>query len=137
MSAFSDYYENKIIDHMLRNQAFTPPTTVYVALFTSTTGLEANSGITGEVSGGSYARQAVTLTAASAGASENNADITFPTASASWGTVTALAIVDHATNTTWGTNVNVLMYGTLTASKAVGNGDTFKILAGNIDVTVS
>lgn len=137
MSAFSDYYENQIINHMLRNQAFTPPTTVYIALFTSTTGLEANSGVTGEVSGGNYARQAVTLTAASGGASENNADVTFPTASASWGTVTALAIVDHPTNTTWGTNVNVLMYGTLTASKAVGNGDTFKVLSGDLDVTVS
>ena len=35
MSAFSDYVENKLIDWMLRGQAFTPPATVYVALFTS------------------------------------------------------------------------------------------------------
>lgn len=134
--AFSDYYENKIIDHMLRNQAFTPPTTLYVALFTSSTGLEANSGVTGEVSGGNYARQSVTFNAASAGASANTADITFPTANASWGTVTHAAIVDHGSNVTWGTNVNVLMYGALSVSKAVGSGDTFKILAGDLDITV-
>jgi hypothetical protein len=138
MSAFSDYYENKIIDHMMRNQAFTPPATVYLALFTSVTGLEANSGITGEVSGGSYARQAVTLAAPSpAGVTSNSADITFPAATASWGTVTHVALVDHATNATWGSNVNVLMFGALTAQKIIGQDDTFQILAGDLDMTVS
>ena len=34
MAEFSDFMENKIIDHMLRNQAYTPPATVYVALYT-------------------------------------------------------------------------------------------------------
>lgn len=43
MANLSDYMENKIIDHMLRNQAYTPPATVYVALFTAVTGLEANN----------------------------------------------------------------------------------------------
>lgn len=50
MSAFSDYYENKILDHMIRGQAFTVPTTVYLALFTANTGLEGNSP-SAEVSG--------------------------------------------------------------------------------------
>ena len=69
MSAFSDFYENKIIDHMLRGQAYTVPTTVYVALFTANTGLEANNP-TSEVSasGTAYTRVAVTLSAASGGA---------------------------------------------------------------------
>jgi hypothetical protein len=66
MAEFTDYLENKIIDHMLRNQAYTPPSTVYVALFTTATG---DDGSGTEVSGGSYARQAVTLGAASGGAS--------------------------------------------------------------------
>lgn len=135
MSEFSDYYENKVIDHMLRGQAFTPPATVYVALFTAVTGLEANNP-TAEVSGGSYARQAVTLSAGSGGASANTADLTFPTATAGWGTVSHAAIVDHATNVTWGTNVNVLMWSALDASKTIDNGDTFKINTGDLDVTV-
>lgn len=136
MTAFSDYYENKIIDHMLRGQAFTPPATVYVALFTANTGLESNSP-SAEVSGGSYARQTLTLSAAAAGATSNSGDLTFPTASANWGTVTSVAIVDHATNTTWGTNVNVLMYADLTASKVINSGDVFRILTGDLDATVS
>lgn len=138
MSAFSDFYENKIIDHMLRGVAYTVPTTVYVALFTANTGLEANNP-TSEVStsGTAYARVAVTLNAASGGATSNSADLTWTTATASWGTVTSAAIVDHLTNTTWGTNVNVLMWADLSASKLVNSGDLFKILAGDLDVTVA
>lgn len=135
MSEFSDYYEDWIINHLLRNQSFTPPATVYVALFTAVTGLETNNP-TAEVSGGSYARQAVTLSAASGGASSNTADITFPTATASWGTVSHVALVDHQTNTTWGTNVNVLMWSALDTSKAIDSGDTFKINTGDLDITV-
>lgn len=137
MSAFSDYYENKILDHMIRGVAFTVPTTVYLALFTANTGLEANSP-SAEVSGGAYARVAITLgSAASAGQIKNTADINFTTASANWGTVTSVAVVDHLTNTTWGTNVNVLMWADLSASKTVNNGDTFKILTNDLTLTVA
>lgn len=133
MADLSDYFENQIIDHMLRNQSFTPPTTVYVGLFTADTGLESNNP-SAEVSGGSYARQAITLSAASGGASSNSADVTFPTATANWGTISHAALVDHLSNTTWGTNVNVLMWSALDASKTVNNGDTFKFLSGDLDV---
>lgn len=136
MSAFSDYYENQIIDHMLRGQSFTVPTTVYVALFTANTGLESNSP-SAEVSGGAYARVAVTLDAASGGVSANSSDLTWATATANWGTVTSAAIVDHASNTTWGTDVNVLMWADLSASKTVNTDDIFKILAGELDITVA
>ena len=127
MAEFTDYLENKIIDHMLRNQAYTPPSTVYVALFTSAT--DDTSGGT-EVSGGSYARQAVTLGAASGGASSNTADITFPQATAAWGTITHVALMDAETGG------NMLMHSPLDESKTVNNGDTFKINAGDLDVTV-
>jgi hypothetical protein len=130
MAEFSTYLENKIIDHILRNQSFTPPATVYVALFTADNGLEGGT-ITGEVSGGSYARQSVTLSAASDGESSNTADITFPTATADWGTVTHVALMDAASAG------NVLMHSALDASKTVNNGDTFKINAGDLDITVT
>lgn len=136
MSEFSDYYENKIIDHMLRNQSFTVPATVYVALFTAETGLETNNP-SAEVSGGSYARQSVSLSAASGGASSNSADVTFPQATASWGTVSHMALVDHVSNTSWGTDVNVLMWTALTQAKPVDSGDTLKFATGDIDVTVA
>jgi hypothetical protein len=127
MAEFTDYLEDKIIDHILRNQAFTPPATVYLALFTSA---PSDAGGGTEVSGGSYARQAVTLSAASGGASSNSADITFPTATADWGTVTHCALMDALTGG------NMLMWTPLDASKTVNNGDTFKIEAGDLDVTV-
>ena len=138
MDAFSNYYENKIIDHMLRGQAFTPPATVYIALFTANTGLEANLP-TGEVSTAAtgYTRKAVTLSAASGGSSSNSADVVWDVATANWGTVTAAAIVDHETNTDWGTDVNVLMWADLSTSKTVNNEDLFKILATKFTVTVA
>jgi len=136
MAHFSDYYENKIIDKMLRNQAFTPPTNLYLALFTADTGLEANNP-TAEVSGGAYARKIFTLTAASGGLSANVADITFDEATADWGTITHVAIVDHLSNSNWGTDVNVLMWGPLDASKVVNNGDTFKVPLGDLDIEVA
>ena len=127
MGSFSDYMENKVIDHMLRNQAFTPPSTLYVALYTVT---PSDAGGGTEVSGGSYARQTVTLSAASAGATSNSADITFPQATADWGTIVAVGIMDAASGG------NLLAWGALTASKTVNNGDQFKILAGNLTLSV-
>jgi len=128
MAEFSDFMENKIIDHMLRNQAYTPPTTVYVALYTSDP-TDADTGT--EVSGGSYARQAAGLSAASGGASSNAADITFPQATADWGAITHIGLRDALTAG------NLLMHSPLDASKTVNNGDTFKINTGDLDVTVA
>jgi hypothetical protein len=127
MAEFSNYLEDKIIDHMLRNQAFTPPSTLYLALYTDDP-TDADTGT--EVSGGSYARQAVTLSAASGGASSNSADITFPQATADWGTITHVGIRDAATGG------NLLMHSALDASKTINSGDTFKINAGDLDIAV-
>jgi hypothetical protein len=128
MAEFSDYMENKILDQM-RNVAGVQ-VAAYVALFTAVTGLEADSGWSGtEVSGGSYARQLAGLTAASGGASSNGADITFPQATADWGLITHCALMDAITGG------HVLMWTPLDANKQVNNGDTFKINAGDLDVT--
>jgi hypothetical protein len=132
---FTDYAENNIINHFLMNQTKTPATQLYIALFTGSAGLETNLP-TEEVSGGAYARVLATFTTATAGTSENGADVTFATATDTWGTISHVAIVDHVSNVTWGTNVNAIMWGTLTATKAVGTGDIFKIPAGDLDITV-
>ena len=133
MAEFSDYFENAIINQM-RNVAG-PQVAAYVALFTAVTGLESNSP-SAEVSGGAYARQLAGLSVASSGTSSNASEIAFPTATVSWGIVSHVALVDHATNVTWGTNVNVLMWSALDANKTVNIGDTFKFNAGDVDVTV-
>lgn len=122
--SISNYLENIIIDHILRNQAFTPPTGVYVGLNT------ADPGETGanEVTGGSYVRQAVTLSAASGGATANSGALNFTLMPAA--TVTHLTLWDAETagNNLWG--------GALTASKTTNAGDTFQIPVGDLDVSV-
>jgi len=139
MGAFSDYLENEILDHVLNNGralTYTPPTTLYIALFTSSGGLENNTeGSQTEVSGGAYARQSLNgstnyFTVAASGATSNYDDIEFPVATDDWGTITHVAVMDALTSG------NVLIWGALTSSKIIENGDQFKFTAGNLDITL-
>jgi len=126
MAEFTDYFENAIIDQM-RNVGG-PQVAVYVGLYTTATD---DSGAGTEVSGGSYARQLAGLSAGSGGTSSNGADITFPTATADWGEVTHIALLDAESGG------NMLMHSILDASKTVNDGDTFKINSGDLDVTIT
>ncbi len=142
MSQFSDFLETKVIDHLIRGQAYTVATQVFAALYTGFTGLETNTqgAVTYEVPAGTgaYVRTVVAFNAAvsGAGTTENTAEVAFATATASWGVISHMAIVDSATGTQYGTNVNILMWGTLTATKDVGTNDQFKFAAGDIDITI-
>ena len=127
MAEFSNYLENKVLDHVLRNTSYTSPTTVYVGLFTSDP-TDAGSGT--EVSGGSYARQTLSVTTASGGIVTSSADVTFPQATAQWGTITHLGLLDAITSG------NLLMHTALTTSKSIDNGDILKISSGNLTVTL-
>ena len=127
MAEFSDYLENKVLDHVLRNTSYTSPTTVYVGLFTSDP-TDAGSGT--EVSGGSYARQSLSVTTASGGIVTSSADVTFPQATASWGTISHIGILDALTSG------NLLMHTPLTTAKTIDNGDILKISSGNLTVTL-
>ncbi len=93
--SFSDYLEAAILNHFFRNSATSPPATVYAALYTVAPG---DAGPGTEVSGGSYARVAVAFGAPSGGVIANPAQVAFPTASAPWGTIVAVAILDAATS---------------------------------------
>ena len=127
MAELSDYAENAILNTM-RSVTWTS-FAAYVALFTTAT-TDAGGGT--EVSGGAYARQLVGLSAASGagGSTSNAADITFPTATADWGTVTHVAIMDAATAG------NMIMHSPLDASKTIAIGDTFKINATELVCTI-
>lgn len=126
MSEMSNFLEGELYDHLMRNLAYTAPTTLYVALFT-TDPTDADSGT--EVSAGSYLRQSIAFGAPTDGAGSNSSAVTFPTATASWGTVTHFGIYDAVSSG------NLLLHTPLTASKVVGNGDTFKVNAGDLTVT--
>lgn len=134
MSAASDYLEDKVLDHVLRYSTapYTAPSTLYLALFTASTGLESNSP-SAEVStsGTAYVRKAVTFAAASSGTSATNATVTFDAATASWGTITHVAIMDASTAG------NVLFWGAVTTSKTIDSGDTFQVSSGNLTVSLA
>ena len=128
MAEFSNFLEDALINAVLRNTTYTSPATVYVSLYT-TDPTDADTGT--EVSGGSYARTAVTMGAPSNGVSTNSADVTFPTATASWGTVTHIGIHDASTSG------NLLFHTPLDTSKTIDTGDIFKITSGNLSVTLA
>jgi hypothetical protein len=130
-TSLTDYYENKIVDHLFRNTALSEssPASYYVGLLTASC---SDSSAGTEVSGGDYARVAVTrgtsawkgthgsTTGASSGTNgtiSNAGAITFPAPTANWGTITHFAIYDASTSG------NQILCQSLTASKTVNNGD--------------
>lgn len=130
--AFSNYLEQKLLNHVFRNVAYTPPTTVYVALFNT---LPAGDGTGGtEVSGGAYARQAITLGAPTGGSPSSitsSALVQYPTATANWGTINGAGIYDSLTGG------NLLEMGPLTTPKTVGTGDAFAFPVSTYSVSLS
>jgi hypothetical protein len=128
MAEMSNFLENALINATLRATTYTSVATVYVSLWTSDP-TDAGSGT--EVSGGSYARTAVTFGAPSNGVTTNSADVTFPTATGSWGTVGWIGINDALTTG------NLLYHSPLDVSKTVTSGDIFKISTGNLSVTLA
>jgi hypothetical protein len=127
MAGMSNYLEEKILNLTLRNVAYTPPTTVYVALY-STNPNETDTGT--EISGGGYTRKSTTFSAPSNGAVSNSADIVFPLATADWGTVAYVGIRDAATGG------NLLYYGPLAVSKVILASDQLIIPAGQLTISI-
>lgn len=128
MANLSTYSINAVLDAFFRNIGFTSPTTVYLALYLTD---PTPNDIGTEVSGGSYTRMPVTFTAPSGGAIQNTVDITFPTATANWGTVAFAGIRDALSGG------NLLAFGPLSIPKTVSIADILKFTAGNVFVTAS
>ena len=129
--AVADYLANKLLDFAFRNQAFTQPT-IYAAVTTATIGdTDTGSTIT-EPAAGAYARKAhAAWDAAAAGASENTGALTFATATASWGTIVAGALLDALSAG------NLLVYDNDVADQAVGTDDVVEFADGAFDVSLS
>lgn len=69
---FSDYVENKAVDHVLGVSPWTMPAAVYLTVFTANPNFETGLGGT-EATGGGFIRKATPFTVASGGASSNSA----------------------------------------------------------------
>ena len=130
MSGFTDYLEDKVLDHVFGGNAYTAPATLYVALYTVA---PTDTGGGTEVSGGAYARQTATFNVSGTSPTEatNAAAIEYPTATADYGTVVACAILDASSGG------NMLAYATLTSSKVVSTGDVFRFDQNDLDISLA
>jgi len=130
MAGFSDYLEDKVLDHVFGGTSYTAPGTLYVALYTVA---PSDTGGGTEVSGGAYARQTATfnVSGTSPTTATNAAAIEYPTATANYGTVVAVGVFDALTSG------NLLAYANLDASKVVSSGDVFRFDAGGLDITLA
>ena len=133
--SFTNYLEDKVLNHVFGGTAYTAPSTLYVGLFTTA---PSDSSAGTEVSGGSYARQSVAMSVSGTSPTEadNDSAIEFPTATANWGTVSYAGVYDASTGG------NLLAYAQLTdpsdfstpLPKAITTGDIFRIAAGNLKI---
>jgi hypothetical protein len=144
--ALANDLENKLLDHTFRATAYSAPATLYAGLGTAAC---SDSSFGTEVTGGSYARVAITsgtsawkgthgsTSGASSGTNgtiSNAAAITFPAPTANWGSVTHWFIADASTSG------NLLVCAALTTPKTINDGDaapSFSIDAMTIQIDSS
>lgn len=119
--SLTNYGENAVLT-LIKNEG-----PYYLGLFTVAP-TETGGGT--EVTGGAYARQAVTFGTPADGTMKNSAAIEFPTATANWGTAKAWGLFDAATSG------NLIWYGNITTAKELLAGDIYRITAGSLTLTM-
>ena len=134
MANMTDYLENKLLDTLLGVSAYTFPSTVYMALFTAD---PTDTGdVTSEVSGGSYARVSLSgkfsTATGSTGLSANTTAISFPTATASWGEVTHVGIMESGVVST----DDMLLWGAFQISQTIDDTDILLFAVGDFSLTL-
>lgn len=125
------YYAEKVLNHTLLGEAYTPPDQLYLALFTSDPGPEGDT--SSEITDPAYERQLIEFTAAApddAGEMycENLLTISYPQATTNWGDVTHGAIMDARTGG------NMLYVGAFDVAKQVLTNDWYEVPAGQVRI---
>ena len=126
--SLSNTFETHTLNYLFTTTSVTRPTAWYIALFTSNPAEDA-SGTEVSTSGTAYARQSATFTV-SGNEATNSAAIEFPTATASYGTVSHVGVFDASTGG------NLIAYAALTTSKAIDTGDVLRLPANELDITM-
>jgi len=126
--SFSNTFETHVLNYVFTTTSVTRPTAWYLALFTSNPAEDA-SGTEVTTSGTAYARQSATFTV-SGNTASNSAAIEFPTATASFGTVSHVGVFDASSGG------NLIAYSALDTSKAISTGDVFRVPSGDLDITL-
>lgn len=135
----SAFLERTLLDFLLSGVAYTPPSIIYLALSTSSFSTNATGSVMNEVitTNTAYGRVAINATLANFPAASgsnpatksNGVVFTFPTATASWGTILSAYLVDALTG-------GSILYGAdLTASKVIQTGDTATYAVGALTIT--
>lgn len=130
MGSFTDYWEEKILNHVFGKGSYTPPT-IYVGLSTADP-LDDASGLAEPVGNG-YARvqtSASDWNAASGGSLDNANEITFAQATGSWGTITHFALFDAATGG------SMLAHGALSQSTVIDILNIARFEPGDLDISL-
>lgn len=140
----TNYLEDKIVAHIFRTASFTKPTDIGIALctgapFDGNTGyITGAGGINLEISGNAYVRQSLSpadanwaATTLGNGLTSNVTQITFPEATADWGTITHIGVTD---NTGYPLG-NLLFWNSVTTSKTIQSGDQLIIKANQLTFT--
>lgn len=133
MSDFSDYLENKLLDHVFGGTSESPstiypqPAAVYLALYTAAP-TDAGGGT--EASGNGYARQVIDFGVAASGTISNAAAVEFTASGGNFGDILAVGIFDALTDG------NLLAWQAI-SSVTINDGDTLNFPIGDIDVTLA
>lgn len=132
MGSMTNYLETQVLNATLRGIAYTAPTAVYIALFTSDPTETGSAGT--EVTGGGYARQPVTFSApieeGGKTVTKNSTDVLFPVATVAYGVVTYFAIYDALTTG------NSLYHGALATPKDIQVGDRLVFVTNNLVIDI-
>jgi hypothetical protein len=128
MANLSDWAENAALDWLMGGATPSRPSARYLALFTAA---PSDAGGGTEMSGGGYARQAVTCGAASGGTCSNTNAPSFTISGVDPAAFTHIGIFDALTTG------NLIWHGALTASKDLGDGDTINFAIGELDFTLA
>lgn len=144
MPAMSDYLESGILHHIFRGQSFPQPATIAVALTTAVPSETQTGATIPELANtGGYARVIVgrgdsvwnfiTQSTGASGLVDNVSVVAFPVATANWGMVSGVVILDSGV---YGTG-NSLFHAALTTPRDVRTNDTFQFGAGDLDIFLS
>lgn len=120
MAGLSPYGEGQILTPLV--------TSAYISLHTADPGLTGTS----EVAGGAYARQGPTTfsnTGSEPTVAANTAIITYPAATAAWGTISYFGLWDAPTGG------NYRGSGAVTTPQGINSGDTARFVVGALTIT--
>jgi hypothetical protein len=140
MAALTNYLESGLINHIFRGIPYTAPAALYIGLTRSFNSGNLEAGIVDEPSTGGYARQLYSVgqsswiapyTSGTSMATHNTEAIEFPVATANIGDVSGVFIADNATSG------NVIVYGALSSSRNIREGDQFVFSSGALRILLN